>query len=680
METTGRIFDLHFGIYNYKGRVVLADYQEIEQAREQLEDVSGEDIKSQRFENGLTRRTAIGALFIGFIMMPGAMYLGLVAGQGLGPAASWVTVVLFSEIARRSFQPLKKQELYMLLYIAGGLVGAAAGGFYQLIWAQYLVQCPQIGELAKEIPTWVAPRANDPSIAQRTFLSSAWLVPIILLVTNEFLSRMISIGGGYAVFRITSDVERLPFPFAPIAAAGATALAEASSKEESWRWQVFSTGTVVGLLFGAIYVFIPIVTGVLFSKPVTLIPIPFIDFTPNTENILPAAWTALTGDISGIFWGFVVPFPIAVGGFVSSMICAIGLNPILYHMGMFPHWTYGTPYPQTVMATSIDFWMSVTIGTALGIGVIGLISVTWTAIKMRTQAERPTFRRITPEGRGDWNIWLSIAVWLFAVCAQIAITHILVPGFPLWILLFYGLIYTPLISYTSGRLIGITGRGIDLPYLRQATIIKSGYEGSDIWFAGIPMHDLGPMAQFFREVELTGTKFTSIIWAEVLKLSVILPASFMFWSFFWKTSPIPSAQFPFIQRMWPIEATMQSIWWTANRKSISENWLLSALRPNVIIGAGIGTVILYSITAAFKLPLLFFYGFMGGIGGQPMVTIPVFAGAMLGRYYFRRRFGEVRWSQYAPVLGAGFGCGTGLTAMTGIAVALVTKSVNYLPF
>ncbi len=47
-------------------------------------------------------------------MMPGAMYLGLVAGSGLGPAAQWVTVVLFAELARRSFQPLKRQELYML--------------------------------------------------------------------------------------------------------------------------------------------------------------------------------------------------------------------------------------------------------------------------------------------------------------------------------------------------------------------------------------------------------------------------------------------------------------------------------------------------------------------------------------------------------------------------------------
>jgi hypothetical protein len=658
----------------------LAEYQDIEQAREQLEDVSGENVQHQKFEDGLTLRTAIGALFVGFIMMPGSMYLGLVAGGGLGGAASWVTVVLFSEIARRSFQPLKKQELYMLLYIAGGLVGGATGGFHALIWNQYLVQCPQIGELAKEIPTWVAPRANDPAIAARTFLSMSWLLPIILLVTNEFTSRMIWIGGGYAVFRITSDIERLPFPMAPIAAAGATALAEASSKEESWRWQVFSTGTVIGLLFGLIYVFIPIVTGVLFQKPVQLIPIPFIDFTPNTENILPAAWSALSGDIGTVMVGLVIPYQILLGSFITSVICQIGLNPILYKMGMFPHWTHGTPYLQTQLSTSIDFWMSVGIGTALGIGIIGLGTVTKSALQMRGQANRPTLKRTIPEGRGDWNIWISIAVFFTAILIQIGITRYLVPGFPWWILVAYGFVYTPLISYTSGRLVGLTGQGVGFPYLREATIIKSGYTGSDIWFAGIPMIDVGGQAQFFREIELTGNKFTSIIKAEILKMVVILPASFVFWSFFWKTSPIPSAQFPFIQKMWPVQATMQSIWWTANRKSIEENWLLSALRYNVIAYSGVGTLVFYAIASAFKMPLLLFYGLIGGIQGQPMSTIPTFGGALLGRYYFRKRFGEVRWSQYAPVLVAGFGCGTGLTAMTGIAVALVTKSVNYLPF
>ena len=656
--------------------------QDMEQVREKYEDVSGDDVRHQKFEDGFTLRTVIGGLFIGFIMMPGAMYLGLVAGQGLGAAAQWVAVVLFTEIARRSFQPLKKQEIYILIYITAGLVGVgAAGGFGALIKNQYLVQCPQIGHLAKEIPYFVAPQANDPAIINRTFLSMSWLVPILLLLSGEIFGRMIHIGGAYAIFRITSDIERLPFPMAPIAAAGATALAEAGSKEESWRWQVFSTGTMIGLIFGLIYVFIPIVTSVMFGKAVQIIPIPFVDFTANTERFLPAAWTALSGDFIGpMLAGFVIPFPIVVGSFITSVLCKIGLNPILFKMGMFPHWTYGTPYLQTTLATDIDFWMSVGIGTTLGIAAIGIISVIGSVYKMRGQAQRPTMRRALPEGRGDWNIYASIAICFLGIIAQVIIAHYLVPEFPWWIMLFYGLIYTPLISYTSGRLIGLTGQGIGFPLLREATIIKSGYKKADIWFVGIPMIDLGGGAQQFREVELTNTKFTSIIKAEFLKLIVILPASFLFWSFFWKTSPIPSAQFPYVQKFWPVEATQASIWWTANRGQVQDNWLLNALRYGVIAWCGIGTLAAYALAMAFKMPLLLFYGLISGIGGAPMGSIPTFAGAMLGRYYFSKRFGEVRWSQYAPVLIAGFGCGMGLMGMTGTAIALITKSVNYLPF
>lgn len=658
----------------------MAENQDIEQARHALEDVSGENVQQQKFEDGFNGKTIIGALFVGFIMMPGAIYLGMVAGQGLGAAAQWVTIVLFAELARRSFQPLKKQELYMLFYIAGGVIGAAMSGFQSLIWNQYLVQCPQIGNLAKEIPIWVAPRANDPALAQRTFLSASWLVPIGLMIANEFISRMIYLGGGYVVFRVTSDIERLPFPMAPIAAAGSTALAEAGTKEESWRWQVFSTGTVVGLIFGVIYVFVPIVTGALFTKPVTLIPIPFIDFTSNTERILPAAWSALSGDLGAVMVGFVIPYPIVLGSFVSSVTCQLGLNPVLYNLGMFPHWTYGTPYLQTQMSTSIDFWLSVGIGTGLGVGIIGLGSVLWSASKMRRQAQRPTMRRTIPEGRGDWSIKISVLTWFVGIMAQIYIARWLVPEFPIWILVFYGLVYTPVISYVSGRLIGLTGTGIGFPYLKEATIIKSGYKKSDVWFMPIPMHDFGGYAQFFRELELVGLKFNNIIKAELVKIVITLVCGFIFWSFFWKTSPIPSVQYPFIQKMWPVNATMASIWWTANRQNLADNWLLSALRPTVIVASGILTLGLFGIMSALKLPILFFYGFIGGIQGAPMTTIPTFAGACLGRFYFRKRFGEVRWSQYAPVLVAGFGCGTGLTAMTGIAMALIMKSVNYLPF
>lgn len=129
----------------------MADVKTIEQAREMMEETSGEDVQHQKFEDGFTVRTVIGAFFVGLIMMPGAMYMGLVAGDGLGPAAQWVTVVLFSELARRSFAPLKRQEIYMLMYMSAGVAGGV-GGVAGMIWNQYLVQCPQIGDLAKTDP------------------------------------------------------------------------------------------------------------------------------------------------------------------------------------------------------------------------------------------------------------------------------------------------------------------------------------------------------------------------------------------------------------------------------------------------------------------------------------------------------------------------------------------------
>ena len=99
-----------------------AESDDIEAARKLGEEESSEDGGQQiQYENGFTGKVALGALFVCLIMMPGAIYLGLVAGASLGSAAQWVTIVLFSEIARRSFLPLKRQEIYCLYYMAGAL-------------------------------------------------------------------------------------------------------------------------------------------------------------------------------------------------------------------------------------------------------------------------------------------------------------------------------------------------------------------------------------------------------------------------------------------------------------------------------------------------------------------------------------------------------------------------------
>ena len=97
------------------------------------------------------------------------------------------------------------------------------------------------------------------------------------------------------------------------------------------------------------------------------------------------------------------------------------------------------------------------------------------------------------------------------------------------------------------------------------------------------------------------------------------------------------------------------------------------------VGAAVALT-LYGVTRLFNWPLLFFYGFLGGIGNLPHFTIPTFIGALLGRFYFAKRFGVERWSMYTPVLLAGFACGTGLIGMAAIALALISKTVSYLPF
>lgn len=664
---------------------------DIIRARERTEETSGEEVRHPHFEDGFTLKTVIGALFIALIMLPGGLYLGLVAGQGIGDAAEWVTIVLFAEVARRSFQPLKRQEIYMLYYIAASLSGAvligrgiAGGPFGQLIWRAYFVGSPPATPFTGQIPQWAVPPAGSEAIAQRSFFNADWRLPILLLVIGEILGRVSWMSMGYALFRVTSDVEQLPFPMAPIAASGATALAEAGSKEESWRWQIFSTGAVIGMVFGFFYLAVPIFTGTVFGTPLTLLPIPFLDLTSSTESFAPTAIAGISLSLGTVLVGFVLPYEIVLGTVISSALAMLVLNPFLQNAGMFPNWIAGSTAIRTHLAVSMDFWMSVGIGLNLSIAVIGIAMVVKTLRENRQERIGRRTRRdfsILPKGRGDINIFWALGAWLASMISYIVMCHLLVPDFPLWILAFFGLVWSPMNSYVSARMIGLTGRGVGFPMLKEAVIVSTGYQRVNIWYAPVPLQDQGWAAQRFREIELTGTKFSSVLKAEAMMLPLILVASFVFWAFFWHTNPIPSAQFPFAQKLWPIFAQQDAIWQQINLpESEASNIIRSALKPPVIVGGAFAGFALYWIFSLARLSPLIYYGFVGGVGAMPPDTIPMFLGAWLGRRFFRRRFGEQTWSSYAPVLLAGFACGTGLIAMVSVALALIAKSVSYLPF
>jgi hypothetical protein len=634
------------------------------------------------FEEGFDWKTVIGAIFIGFLMMPGSMYLQLVIGTGIGPAARWVTIILFAEIARRSYTDLKQQEIFILYYMAGA---ALASPFQGLLWSQYLVQsdAAKMLGLAEYIPEWVAPAGDSMSLVERTFFHRDWMIPILLLVGSQVIQRIDHFGLGYALYRITSDVEKLPFPMAPVGALGTMALAESTEdRQKGWKWRVFSIGGVIGLFFGGVYVLLPTVSGLIFNESIQLIPIPWIELTRRTEEILPAVATGIQIDLGLLFVGMVLPFWAVIGGLIGLIITIIA-NPILYHYGILQRWHQGMETVDTIFANNFDFYMSFGIGLGLAIGFIGIWHVI-SSFRKSAATDRGSLKDLfnPPAGRGDFNFWIAIGIYVFSTLSYVGLCTWLVPNFPWIFFLGYGFIYTPFISYITARMEGIAGQFVNLPMVREASFIAGakffGYQGIEIWYAPIPIHNYGKATVDFREIELTGTSIRGIIKAEMVVFPVVMIASLLFSQFIWRLAPIPSSSYPYALKLWHLQALNTLLMQTS---TLEGNSLFYQALNGIYVMAGMGLgVVTYMILSLLGLPTLLVYGVVRGLGqSAPHGLILELLGALLGRYYFLKRYGKM-WRQYAPVLLAGFSCGMGLTGMFAMGFALILKSLGRLAY
>ncbi len=633
------------------------------------------------FADGFGIKAILAGLFVAFVVMPGSMFMWLMLGQRLGTPAVWVTLIIFLEIAKRCRTTLSRQEMFVIWSVTWGILGAAVmRQGMTFIWMQYFVRSDAAAqfEIASQIPFWRAPPPGSEAYAVRSLLHRDWW-PYLALMGFLILWRRLSFFSlGYALFRLTSDVEKLPYPLAPIRAKGVTALAE--SDEETWRWRCFSVGSTLGVGFGLIYVAVPVLSGVFLRRSLYLIQVPFYDFTKSLQNIgyFRAVPLAISTNLGGVLWGFVLPFWVVMGQFTAGVLGRLVLNPILYRTGVLGMWEPGMDYIETGLANQFDFWLSFKIGTAVAVAVLGIytaVSRAW-----RAQKERSFFvahAMAPPKGRGDVPVAVALLFYFTKTSWMILLCHILVPKFPIWILAGFGFLYTPFMSYVSARLNGLTGHRVGIPYVREAAFVLSGYKGVDIWFAPVPMGDAGQGAAHFREVELTGTKFTSIFKAQVFLLPLAVATSLLFWSFLYRISDIPE-DYPYAMRFWPRNATVRAFWMTAT--TTGNAFFLKAIKWRFIgAGAGYG-LILYPILRLVGAPTLFVYGSITGVVGDPAMWFPMFFGAVLGRYYFARVFGRERWSEYTPILSAGFACGMGLVGMGSIAVRLIAKAVTMVPF
>jgi hypothetical protein len=639
------------------------------------------------FEDGFNWRTLIMALFVGLIMAPAQMYMGLVAGMGMGGAAQWVTVILYVEIARRAFTKIRRPELFVLFYMCGAVMSADAG----LLWRQFIVQSESVRMLGltDHIPQWYAP--SDPHVlAQRSFFLKAWLVPIALTIGLSLIQRLDSFGLGYVMYRLTSDVEKLPFPMAPVGAAGMTALADVSNDRDTWRWRTFAVGAMVGIVWGLVYIGIPQITGAVFSAPISIIPIPFADITSYTERILPGVPFPVMFDLSLLITGMVMPFYAVVGSFIAMLFMLL-FNPLLYHLGYLPNWEPGLGAIQTMQSNSMDYFMSFGLGLQFAVAAIGIAACVRSFRAKRVELAEAGLGKVEwsrlfrpPEGRGDIPIWVALGIYLFSTCVYMGAAYYLVNycsgplagcKFPLWLLAFYGFLYTPVMSYVQSRMEGLVGQQFPVPFVREVTFILSGYKGAAIWFAPIPLQNYAGQVMFFRTTELTGTRFRSIIKAELLLFPIVTVGMLLFAQFLWSMGNVPGAMFPYANKYWELSAFNQALTWTATMPNAGQSAFQQAFHPGVLaLGFGLATS-LYGVLSHFGLPIMLVFGLVRGLDSSlPGSIVPMMVGALIGRYILAKRYGE-NWPQIRIVFAAGVAAGIGLVTLLGLGFVLMSKSV-----
>lgn len=644
------------------------------------------------FEDGFNRGTILMGLFVGFVMAPASVYMNLVAGLHMGGAAKWVTVLLYVEVARRAFKKLKRPEIFILFYMCGAAMAAGGQGW---LYRQFILQSEEIRKMGilEHIPTWYGPTAPE-VLRNRSFFTAEWMAPVLMTCLMMAIQRIDHFGLGYVLFRLTADVEELPFPMAPVGAAGMTALADASDDKETWRYRIFAAGAALGILFGAVYIALPAITGAILDSPIRMIPLPFVDLTRYTEMRLPAMPIMISFDLGLIITGMVMPFW-AIMGSLFGVIVTLIANPIMQKAGLLTGWTPGLSAMDTVRSNVMDFYFSFQLGLLFAVAGIGLIHMYKNFQKKKREADELGKSSMkwsklfeAPKGRGDFSIWVALGIYFLSTATYIFLAYWLVNyrsgpllgnKFPLWILLVYGFVWTPFISYISARMEGIVGQQMNIPFLREASFILSGYKGAAIWFAPIPIHNYARQVLEFRQMELIGAKFTSLIKAEILTYPLMIIGTLFFAQFIWSLGPVPSEAYPYANQFWELQAYQQGLIWSATLPGDVVNPFMEAFRADYLF-TGMGLAFgLYAILAHFNLPVFLVYGMIRGLDQSlPHTILPTIVGALVGRYGCRKWFGD-KWPQYRVVFAAGFGAGMGLISMFALGMVFMSKSANTLP-
>lgn len=623
-----------------------------------------------KFKSGFTWRALFGLIIVALLFIPVNIYLNLSTGMLVSTAAVYIIVILLSEIARFTGNPLSKQEMF-IIYSTIGAVAIAIPPSYWLVYRAFFVNTPVTYAyringmpLPHLMPEWLSPPLGSSAHMDRTLFQLEWSKPILVTSSFFFLSFMADLGLSIILSYITVAREKLRFPFATIDAS----LIETITVRESERMRIFMTGFYPGLIYGAI-----VYGG--FSLGTLIIPLPWADLTWLTEKYVPGALVGVATEPTSFIFGLMLPLSVSGTMLVGSLAVWIVLNYIFTVNPMFfPQWANeyhrGMTIASIYQRTFQRIWISPQFGFALGFAVAlvvlfrksiaGAVIAGLKAGKSRSELFPP--------------FALAIILYIAGALGSVALFTFLVPEIPFYIPLMTSLFVSFMIGTLAAYSVGELGFFPSIPWPWQAIVYFTPYQGYGGWVTSpyICLGAPGGSSQAVKVSYLTETKPKDYFKAWVVASILNIVFGLIIMDSLWRLAPIPSSAYPGSMIYWPLYATNDSLFATRQIR----------LDPFLVM-----------VSSAFSFILYFAGNFLQRIGIPfsaialvigcytiPTSSITTFLGSFVGHYGIRRYLGAEHWTAVRGVFAAGIFAGVGVFLGIGVSMTLIAKAAWVWPW
>jgi len=649
-------------------------------------------------QKALTWRVYLAFLFATFLVQPAIIYYNLITNLPL-PLATWIPIVLWSELANLLRARLMKQELLLLLSFQP--ISLAYSLFFLTLTRNtyYAYSEPSIFfGIVNYIPSWFVPTGSDLAEVQNSpffFLHRSWLIPIGLQILTLFIGLITELVVGYLCYQVFAVSEKLEFPARKAEIATIETLVERNPDFIRPLFLSALAGIIVHLSAKFLPFMIgPFATGGLVQYYYSM---PLFDVTPYLDSILPGAAFVIPLDPVFYIPGFLLP----VGTTLIQFIGAFSLYFVGAHLvtrfNLWPPeslWVTGWGYWTLQYRTLLYFFVSLIIGLSLAAMVVPLAMNP----KPLTRGLR-ALSGIMKSMKGILSPKVLLLVYFASSLSLVVLTWSLTNfDFPVWLLLLFIVGGTFFANYVATASSGVTYGGFTVPFLRELTIYYSGYAKKDIWFAPVPLSIswsigvIGPsagamsvplggsaFAQGLFQADMLNVRHREYIKAFFVLLTLTLLSGFFYTNLFWFVARIPSSAYPSTVIAWPVDALS----WARMQVWV---WFGYLFNPNwIALGFGLGAVIAL-VTRFLNAPyflMIFITGTSLGLPWPPGVIPLTFAqllSSIIAEKFIAPSFGVSNWAKYRGLIVMGFIIGDGLMETIRAVVILATKSGWLLPF